>query len=606
MMPSFKAWLLGASPRRQAVAHSFTHSFIHSFHSSARDVTSSRVMSAGTHALAYGDVGSESESDAESDAASGRASDGGAAARTTRTRTRTSSGTLGRTKLAYVERAFASEASEATGDGYEEMSTLAFTESEYREACAERGRIGRCAWLPCREASARAAGGKRYDVDGSARVVRDGAFVGSFCCKEHVLAAEALAKRLGKNGRAMSAKEGAATKPAAARLARRAVKDEVLEREVVEIKERTTTTSADDKPQGAPMSAVDARLAASAVEGYVPRAARRDAENEKKKKKTATTTKITWNEEELANIERENEEKKEAAAADPNVATGVFYFDTFGEGKKPDKEYVPSIGGRFAEGQLRTDPRPVVDEESVLKAMETLEIEAKASASAGGDEGVEKEKDVEEDPAQSTREALASTLTAKPIPGFFDDDDDDDDDDDENGTMTSHSDDDDVSTSMPTISQFGLTWMAVDNLVTEATFALVAGDGSFVDKLPPRDKYSVSVSEAWNETLASKAVPSLCSTLKISSERRRIEQNLTTLLRTFAFDRAVPAFTNERWIMLGLLFVELLLDADLMSKETIGKEVLDNAEAVAIYASADATSEEVDLLRQRLRGGGVR
>ena len=170
----------------------------------------------------------------------------------------------------------------------------------------------------------------------------------------------------------------------------------------------------------------------------------------------------------------------------------------------------------------------------------------------------------------------------KPIPGFFDDDDDDDD---ESGTMASHSDDDDVSTSMPTISQFGLTWMAVDNLVTEATFALSAGDGSFVDKLPPRDKYSVSVSEAWNETLASTAVPSLCSTLNISSERRRIEQNLTTLLRTFAFDRSVPAFTNERWIMLGLLFVELLLDADLLSKETIGKEVLDNANAIAVYAA---------------------
>jgi hypothetical protein len=565
-------------------------------------------MSAGAHALAYGDVGSsasDSESDGESD--TGRASARGATR--TGTRTGTVGTTLGRAKLAYVERAFASEASEATGDGYEEMSTLAFTESEYREACEERGRMGRCAWLPCREASARAAGGKRYDVDGSARVVRDGAFVGSFCCKEHVLAAEALAKRLGKNGRAMSAKEGAATKPAAARLARSAVKDEVLEREVVEIKERTTTTttttmSAEGKPPGAPLSAADARLAASAVDGYVPRAARRDAEKEKKK--TAATTKITWNEEELANIEREKEEKKEATAADPNVATGVFYFDTFGEGKKPDKEYVPSIGGRFAEGQLRTDPRPVVDEESVLKALETLGIEAETSASTGGDEDVEKEKDVEEDQAESTRKALASTLTAKPIPGFFDDNDDDDDDDDENGTMTSHSDDDDVSTSMPTISQFGLTWMAVDNLVTEATFALVSGDGSFVDKLPPRDKYSVSVSEAWNETLASKAVPLLCSTLKISSERRRIEQNLTTLLRTFAFDRAVPAFTNERWVMLGLLFVELLLDADLMSKETIGKEVLDNADAVAIYASADATSEEVDLLRQRLRGGGVR
>ena len=159
----------------------------------------------------------------------------------------------------------------------------------------------------------------------------------------------------------------------------------------------------------------------------------------------------------MANIEREKEEKKEAAASDPNVATGVFYFDTFGEGKKPDKEYVPSIGGRFAEGQLRTDPRPTVDDESVLKAMETLEIEEQT----GGDEGVEKEKDVEENLAESTRKALRAA-NDKTDTRFFDDDDDDDD---ESGTMASHSDDDDVSTSMPTISQFGLTWMAVDNLV---------------------------------------------------------------------------------------------------------------------------------------------
>ena len=109
-----------------------------------------------------------------------------------------------------------------------------------------------------------------------------------------------------------------------------------------------------------------------------------------------------------------------------------------------------------------------------------------------------------------------------------------------------------------------------------------------MDKLPPRDKYSVSVSEAWNETLASTVVTSLCSTLNISSERRRIEQNLTTLLRTFAFDRSVPAFTNERWIMLGLLFVELLLDADLLSKETIGKEVLDKRQCDCSLSAPDA------------------
>jgi len=56
---------------------------------------------------------------------------------------------------------------------------------------------------------------------------------------------------------------------------------------------------------------------------------------------------------------------------------------------------------------------------------------------------------------------------------------------------------------------------------------------------------------------------------------------------------------------MALLFIELLLHADLVSKESIGKEVFDNANAIAVFANAGATSEEVNILRERLRGDGV-
>ena len=144
----------------------------------------------------------------------------------------------------------------------------------------------------------------------------------------------------------------------------------------------------------------------------------------------------------------------------------------------------------------------------------------------------------------------------------------------------------DLSSSAPRISQFGVTWMAVDNLVTDATFALVDGDGAFVDILQLRNRYTVSVSEAWNESLA-KVVPSLCLTLDISGEKRRIEQNLTTLLRTFAFERPLPEFSRARWMMMALLFIEMLIDADLLSKEMLGKAVAEGAKM--IFADAEAT-----------------
>jgi hypothetical protein len=278
----------------------------------------------------------------------------------------------------------------------------------------------------------------------------------------------------------------------------------------------------------------------------------------------------------------------------------VFYFDTFGEGKKPDGDFVPSIGGRFSEGQLRTEPRMVVDETS--RAMEKLLLEddggGEDTANESGEPGGS-----EEDVAETTRRMLAEKLTATPIPGFVDDESDDDESNDE--TMGEETEvDESFGASAPKISQFGLTWMAVDNVVTDATFALVAGDGAFVDKLPPRDRYTASVSEAWNENLA-KVIPDLCVALGVSAEVRRVEQNLTTLLRTFAFDRPVPAFTSERWVMMALLFIELLLHADLISKELFGEKVFDNANAIAVFANAEATSEEVNILRERLRGDGV-
>ena len=491
-------------------------------------------------------------------------------------------------KLAFVERAFVDvEASRSmmAHEVLERCKQHGMTNKEYQSACAERAACGACGWTPCPNAPTRDDGTtQRYEIDGKARKVREMAFVRAFCSRKCMMMAEALGERLGERADAVSAREGAARGRAAMDGEASVVKQDVRER-------ATTAKKAFDAKM--PVRKSDAMAKAATVDGYVPKAARKRIEEEREKEKTHRAASITWNEPEIEKIEEElSREKREASGVDP--AGGVFYFDTFGEGKKPEGDFVPSIGGRFSEGQLRTEPRTVVDETS--RAMENLLLERNDG------EDTESHVALEEDVAETTRRMLASKLTATPIPGFVDDGDDDDDD-----AMTAGSEEEgeeSFTTGAPKISQFGLTWMAVDNLVTDATFALVAGDGAFVDKLPPRDRYTVSVSEAWNENLA-RTIPNLCVTLNISAETRRVEQNLTTLLRTFAFDRPVPAFTSERWAMMALMFIELLLHADLVSKESIGKEVFDNANAIAVFANAGATSEEVNILRERLRGDGV-
>lgn len=60
-------------------------------------------------------------------------------------------------------------------------------------------------------------------------------------------------------------------------------------------------------------------------------------------------------------------------------------------------------------------------------------------------------------------------------------------------------------------------WMVVDNLVIDATFVFVVGDGAFVDKFLSRDRYMVFVSEVWNENLV-RMILNLCVMLNISVE----------------------------------------------------------------------------------------
>lgn len=565
-------------------------------------------------ALDYGDVGSDSDSerassDSETDKSFTSRSNALAEDSDPKPREETIVDPLvASRKLAFVERCFIDDSVNTFVD---EISMLrscaeaALSEREFRDACAERARGTtsgtRCGWPMCRSnasnASSNASVSKVFDIDGTARTVRETSWTRSFCSKACVHAAEAFGRRLAQ-GRALSAEEGAARAGVGYLDEAKVMKSTVKEREVTRSTRETFV---------APKTRSEAMASAAAVDGYVPRTARKAIEEEKnREKKIAKTqaqknlstidrsTSVTWNETEIQAIEQEAAERKTTSVDEP---AGVFYFDTYAEGHKNagEKGFVPSIGGRFSEGQLRTEPRTAADE--ATKAMEKLLLEADASVEYAPTSVAEPE-----DVAEVTRKMLASALTSKPIPGYADSDEDEDEDIGMSGTSDSEG-SVDLSSSAPQISQFGVTWMAVDNLVTDATFALVDGDGAFVDILPLRNRYTVSVSEAWNESLA-KVVPSLCLTLDISGEKRRIEQNLTTLLRTFAFERPAPEFSRARWMMMALLFIEMLIDADLLSKEMLGKAVAEGAKM--IFADAEATKEEVTLLRQRLRGEGVR
>ena len=181
-----------------------------------------------------------------------------------------------------------------------------------------------------------------------------------------MMMAEALGERLGERADAVSAREGAARGRAAMDGEASVVKQDVRER----------ATTAKNQPCDAkmPVRKSDAMAKAATVDGYVPKAARKRIEEEREKEKTHRAASITWNEPEIEKIEEELSRERREASSGVDAAGGVFYFDTFGEGKKPEGDFVPSVGGRFSEGQLRTEPRAVVDETS--RAMENSIIRA--------------------------------------------------------------------------------------------------------------------------------------------------------------------------------------------------------------------------------------
>jgi len=526
-------------------------------------------------------------------------------------------------KLAFVERVFMTTTTTTTTtsamdeDSFERACREArLTRDDFIDACGERSRMGACGWCLCDRAPVASSSSptkttKRFEIDAGARKVRDAAFVRGFCSREHLSSAEALAIRLGKSADAVSAARGAATKSAAPR----GGEADVLKEQVVERRRSVGSAAQQSAASGssAPLSLESDRMArALSVDGFLPREARKkvEAQRETEKKEAqqqrgARSRAVTWNESEIQEIEASSAAKKEERAA-ADVATGVFYFDTYGEGKKPKEgEFIPSIGGRFAEGQLRTEPREMGGGEMML------DVRADVDEEQNG-ESVEKTtttmttmtKDAADGVAEVARKMLAATLTANRIPGFSDGDEGFDDDDEMSSGASSSEEEESMmaATAAPSVSQFGITWMAIDNMVTEATFALSRADGSFIDMLPSRDKYTTSVSEAWNENLA-KYVPELCVKLGISSERRRIEQGLTTLLRTFSFERAVPPFTEQRWLFVTMLFVRVLVSSELVALGDV--DLLSSEAAIAVRDAAGSTSEEVELLGQRLHGQGV-
>jgi len=501
-----------------------------------------------------------------------------------------------RAKLVFIEREFLSNVDdERTMRDVETFlascKDVKLTRDEFIEACKERSSSGRCGWRACRErVDVRGPGKKRYDVDAKARVVRDVSFVSAFCSRAHMLEAEDMSKRLDR-ATTTSARLAATTTAPQAR-EDDIIKAEVVER-VVSAKSQEVRIRVGAPPRMAKAVSKDRAMEqARAVEGFVPRA------NKSAGSATSASKKVTWNEEDIA-------ASTTKSSGDGTDDAGVFYFETYGEGQKP-KDFVPSIGGRFAEGQLRTEPRdqpPIIIPDDI----KDMEADLIMGSELKGLEGKTPEELalMAEDLA---RELLATRLTGNPLQGFDDGDEYSDEEQDSDITDIDDNDDDDEdstsdkfsarpkSVASPHISQFGLTWMAVDNLVTNSTFAFTRGDSTYADNLPGRTKYSVSVSEAWNSSLA-KYLPSLLRKLSLGDEIRRFEQKLTTLLRTFTFNRPVPAFSNERWEFITMLFAECVMDDEAMRTSVRASDL-----AFRVRASAGATDEEVELLRQRLRG----
>jgi len=479
------------------------------------------------------------------------------------------------------------------------------TQSEYKDACEERSLIGKCGWPLCSNEIRH-----KYKSKASQKLFSDE----TYCCAQHRIQSEVFAE----SNLREKADEKKALPPRSDRHTNFSEATmnslDIVERKLGEVNFKTSEERPSSMPPTLQAAAATTSTAAATTTMTTT------TTTEKIAKKKSISQKLKWNKEIDDGGEGGKELKKEEA--------GIFYFDIHEEGMKTTNrstsKFIPSIGGRFAEGQLSTVPlRPdspmiigtndtedgndIEPDENAEEANDDTKMRS-AGSSMIFEDAANNEGDEIERLANAQREMIKKTLLANPLYSPEDDENEDENDENESAKAnrciegeetedeTEEVDDNDEevdareSLRAEELSLFGKTWMVLDSWVTRSTFLLVENDrkGS-IEHYPYRDSRSAQFATGASEEFAQSINRILGGggggsggegNARTSNKKLQCERDMALIVRTFDFGTTVslPKWPTKRWDLVTALVLDLVCESFSFEEDYYEKFVANNNE----------------------------
>ena len=444
------------------------------------------------------------------------------------------------------------------------------TQSEYKDACEERSLIGKCGWPLCSNEIRH-----KYKSKTSQKLFSDE----TYCCAEHRIQSEVFAeshlKEKADDKKALPPRSDRHTNFSEATMNSL----HIVERKLGEVNFKS---SKDPSPSMPLNLKTRTRTTTTTM----------TTTTDKMGKKTSQ--KLKWNKE----IDDRGEGGGENKIKEKEEA-GIFYFDIHEEGMKTTNrstsKFIPSIGGRFAEGQLSTVPlRP--DSPMIIGTKDTEDgndIEPDEKRMVFEDTADDEVDEIEKQ-ANAQRERIKKTLLANPIyspeeEDVFDENDESfvENDENESAKANQHEnrnkeeetegeeEEEEIRESLRAedLSLFGKTWMVLDSWVTKSTFLLVGNDrNGSIEHYPHRDSRSAQLVMGTSEEFAQSISRILggrntndnnYDAIITSNKKLHCERDLALMVRTFDFGTTVslPKWPAKRWDFVTALILDLVCES---------------------------------------------
>ena len=494
------------------------------------------------------------------------------------------------------------------------------TQSEFKDACEERSLIGKCGWPLCSNEIKRV-----YKSKASQKLFSEE----TYCCAQHRIQSEVFAesnlKEKVDDKKALPPRSDRHTNFSEATMNSL----DIVERKFGEVNFKTS----DEGPSMPPTLQAGAGAAVATTTTTTT--------TEKIRKKKSSNQRIKWNKEIDDREEKETTKKEEA---------GIFYFDIHEEGmrttNRSSSKFIPSIGGRFAEGQLSTIPlRPdspmiigtndtedvndIEPDENAEEANDDTKMQSAGSSMIFEDTAINEVDEIERQ-ANAQRELIKKTLLAKPIYSPEDDDDDDENDENESAKANrrarrSHhkegeeseeetEEEEEEGVLEEDLSLFAKTWMVLDSWVTKSTFMLVENDrNGSIEHYPYRDSRSAQLATGTSEEFSQSINRILGGEGgggdRTSNKKLHCERDMALIVRTFDFGTtmSLPKWPTKRWDFVTALILDLVCESFSFDEDYYYEFKRNSLEEKQKTSKSVTTNkmelgEEIRLLRELFRG----